>query len=264
MIPSTPQGTAAGARTSRPIARTITAVGSTAIVAMTVFVIVAFWLIASSQQRETTSRYAESEARAVATAIDAFDDMLRGQAEQAFGAFRRTLAPALELTAQGRLTSGGEPLEGNTTAVDRFAAEHAGGVATVFVRDGDDWRRVTTSLKKENGERAVGTLLDRKHPAYALLREGRPYVGRAMLFGKPYVTVYEPARDAAGQVVGVLFIGLDVSKVQAQVATLVAAPRLFDTGGLYVVDARSDGAQAALPFHPSHAGKTLGDVLGDG
>ncbi len=42
----------------RPLARTMTVAGSAAIVAMTMFVIAAFWIIASGQQRETSTRYA--------------------------------------------------------------------------------------------------------------------------------------------------------------------------------------------------------------
>ncbi|NWG76319.1 MAG: Cache 3/Cache 2 fusion domain-containing protein, partial [Rubrivivax sp.] len=249
---------------SRPLARTLTLGGSAAIVAMTVFVIAAIWLIVSSQQRTTSTRYATSEARAVASTIEAFDAALKDQAAQAFATFRKELAATFELTdeAAGRLTSYGEVLNESTTAVDRFAAEVPGGVATVFVRQGDDWRRISTSLTKENGERAVGTLLDRKHPAYALLAQGQKYVGRATLFGKPYVTVYEPARDAQGRVVGVLFVGIDVSKVQQQLAALVAGSRLYDSGGVYVLDTR--GADAALVLHPTLAGKKLGAVLGDG
>lgn len=48
---------------------------------------------------------------------------------------------------------------------------------------------MTTSLKKQDGERAYKTLLDRNHPAYSLMQEGKTYIGRASLFGKEYMTV---------------------------------------------------------------------------
>ncbi|MEW5973363.1 MAG: Cache 3/Cache 2 fusion domain-containing protein [Pseudomonadota bacterium] len=92
------------------------------------------------------------------------------------------------------MTSDGEILNLNFSHVDRFE-EMTGGVATVFERLGDDFLRITTSLKKENGERALGTLLDRRHPAYAALREGRPYLGLARLFGRDYMTHYTPIID---------------------------------------------------------------------
>jgi methyl-accepting chemotaxis protein len=60
--------------------------------------------------------------------------------------------------------------------------------STIFARSGDDFVRVTTSLKKQDGSRAIGTLLDRKAPAYALLLANKPYTGLAALFGKRLIT----------------------------------------------------------------------------
>lgn len=69
--------------------------------------------------------------------------------------------------------------------VDQFS-EYTGGVVTVFARKGDDFVRITTSLRNVQGERVMNTQLDRHHPAYALMLSGQPYVARANLFGKPY------------------------------------------------------------------------------
>jgi methyl-accepting chemotaxis protein-2 (aspartate sensor receptor) len=73
-------------------------------------------------------------------------------------------------------------------------------VATIFAANGDEFVRVTTSLKKENGERAVGTQLDHAHPSYPLLRAGgNNYIGLATLFGKQYITEYDPIKDSSGK-----------------------------------------------------------------
>jgi methyl-accepting chemotaxis protein-2 (aspartate sensor receptor) len=260
MNPSSDRGVA------RPISRTITLAGSVAILAMTVFTLTAFWLISASQQRDTAARYAASEARAIASAMTAFDASLKDMALQAYATFRQQFAPTLSLVdeKQGTLTSYGAMLNDDTGPVDRFAIDNPGGVATVFVKQGDDFRRITTSVKKENGERAVGTLLDRKHPGYGPLMQGQRYVGTATLFGKPYMTVYEPALDDRKKVVGVYFIGLDVGNAHKQIAQLVQSSKLYDSGGTYVVNLRQPGADAKLVFHASAAGKTLGEVLGDG
>ena len=45
-------------------------------------------------------------------------------------------------------------ITGNFGVVDNFT-QMTGGVATVFVRTGDDYLRISTSVKKENGDRAV-------------------------------------------------------------------------------------------------------------
>lgn len=54
----------------------------------------------------------------------------------------------------------------NFKIVDEFTKMTKGSVATIFVRKGDDFIRVSTSLKKEDGNRAIGTKLDISHPGY--------------------------------------------------------------------------------------------------
>ncbi|MGZ3499400.1 MAG: Cache 3/Cache 2 fusion domain-containing protein [Vulcanimicrobiaceae bacterium] len=39
------------------------------------------------------------------------------------------------------------------------------------------------------------------------IRKGDSYYGDADILGKPYVTGYEPIRDAKGQVIGIYFVG---------------------------------------------------------
>lgn len=130
----------------------------------------------------------------------------------------------LQPAPEGRapvLNCGGRVLNGDCAAIDRFT-EQTGMRATVFAREGEDFVRIATSVRKQDGERAVGTLLDRSHPAYRALHEGRPYAGYATVFGRQNLTRYDPVRDAAGQLVGVLYVGLDVSGMPA----LGAAARL--------------------------------------
>jgi methyl-accepting chemotaxis protein-2 (aspartate sensor receptor) len=108
------------------------------------------------------------------------------------------------------LFSGNELLNLNHREIDRFTAGTQA-TATLFVASGEDFVRIATSVKNQNGERVVGTMLDRSHPGYPSLRAGLPYTGYATLFGKQYMTKYEPIRDGAGVVIGVLFVGLDAS-----------------------------------------------------
>jgi methyl-accepting chemotaxis protein len=92
------------------------------------------------------------------------------------------------------------------------------GVATVFAMDPaeNNFIRRSTTLRQENGERAVGTYLDPAHPAQQYMRAGETYVGPATLFGRDYVTVYHPTVDPqSGAVNGILFIGLHVEPLLA-------------------------------------------------
>ena len=69
--------------------------------------------------------------------------------------------------------------------VDREVS-YTGGNATLFVYDdaSNQFVRRSTNLKKENGDRAVGTQLAPDHPGQAVLRKGEAYKGPAVLFSK--------------------------------------------------------------------------------
>ena len=90
--------------------------------------------------------------------------------------------------------------------VDNITA-NSGLVATLFVKSDNDFIRVTTNVKKDDGSRAVGTLLDVKSPALKSIREGKPYYGDAPIFNKTYVTGYEPIKNEKSEIVGIFFVG---------------------------------------------------------
>ncbi|MGC2410627.1 MAG: Cache 3/Cache 2 fusion domain-containing protein [Methyloceanibacter sp.] len=90
--------------------------------------------------------------------------------------------------------------------VDAVVKEN-GGAATLFVKAGDEYVRVATTVKKGDGSSAMGTTLDPKSPAVAMSNKGEAYYGDATIFGKPYVTGYEPIKDAGGKVIGIYFVG---------------------------------------------------------
>ncbi|WP_377298469.1 methyl-accepting chemotaxis protein [Rhizobium sp. SGZ-381] len=104
------------------------------------------------------------------------------------------------------------------TLVDR-TAQTISGVATVFQKQGSDFTRISTNVKNEKGERAIGTKLAADHPAQAYLARGEAYYGPAVLFGRNFITGYFPVKDAAGAVTGVLFIGIPLEVYFAQIAS---------------------------------------------
>ena len=82
-----------------------------------------------------------------------------------------------------------------------------GGTATLFVKSGDEYVRVATNVKKDDGSRAIGTVLDPKGPAIAMIKTGEAYYGDATILGKPYDTGYDPIKDASGNVIGIYYVG---------------------------------------------------------
>jgi methyl-accepting chemotaxis protein-2 (aspartate sensor receptor) len=141
---------------------------------------------------------------------------------------------------------------------DRFTAMTGGSVATIFEKKGEDFLRIATSLKKEDGSRAVGTTLDRGHPAYPLLLKGETYIGKATLFGKDYMTKYVPVKDGSGNVIGVYFIGFDITKTIKQLKDFIRSVKVGQTGYMYVLDS-SEKNKGTLIIHPAKEGQNILD-----
>lgn len=107
--------------------------------------------------------------------------------------------------------------------VDRTTS-FVGGVATLFVYDdaSKQFVRRTTNLKKENGDRAVGTQLAADHPAQAIVRKGEAYKGPAMLFGQRFYTAYHPIFDGAGKTIGLLFVGIPMAQLDGMLSHAIS------------------------------------------
>ena len=148
------------------------------------------------------------------------------------------------------LRSGGAVLNLNFGVPDAFLKQ-TGATSTFFVRVAQDFVRVTTSIKRKNGERPLGTPLDRAHPGYQELLAGRPYVGYATLFGTQYMTHYDPIFDSGGKVIGVLYVGIDVSNHRQMAISLklaliaVAGAALAGAVGIWSLTAHAPVAEVA-------------------
>jgi len=86
---------------------------------------------------------------------------------------------------------------------------------TIF--EGDT--RISTTLMN-NGARAVGTQLNRPDISNAVIGGGQTFEANAVLFGKPFKTLYWPLKDNAGKVMGMWFIGLDHSTVDRTISSI--------------------------------------------
>ena len=243
------------------IARRISLIGSAAVGLVMLGLCGAMAWSTAHQARAQVALFASEKAAAVAQSVDAFDSASKQVTDRFYTSFAEGFAKEFSLDeASGELRSWGEGLNNNFTAVDKFSAS-TGAVATIFVRQGDDFMRIATSLKKENGERAMGTALGKQHPAYAAMLAGRAYTGRAMLSGKPFMTRYQAVKDGAGQVVGLLFVGFDLSSFQTTIDQMVADGSLFESGGLVIIDPGKSAAEAVFVAHPRLKGRKLIEAL---
>ena len=119
----------------------------------------------------------------------------------------------------GKLLAGDYPFNDNFELPDKVK-EICGGTATVFMGD----TRVSTNVLKPDGSRAVGSRLE--GPALeTVIRQGQKYRGEADVLGVRYFTAYDPIRNAQGETIGALYVGVQKNDYYAtyyQVVWIVA------------------------------------------
>jgi methyl-accepting chemotaxis protein len=213
-------------------------------------------------EREETAKLQNTNQLAL-NLIAQTDSILRQQAENWGLAFAGALAGDYSLESTGDvplLKLNGVPLNDNTHDVDIFSNSGKGSVATLFARRADDYVRIATSVKKEDGSRATGTTLGKEHPAFASISEGKPFTGKATLFGRQYMTKYDPIKDSRGQVIGIHFVGIDIMGSLEYMKETIRKIKLGQSGYAYVLDGKPGPAAGTLLIHPVQEGKNIAET----
>lgn len=100
---------------------------------------------------------------------------------------------------------GERKINNNYDVVDAVRKAH-NATATVFVKDGDEFVRVSTNVLTPEGKRGIGTQLAR-NAAYAAVSAGKSYCGPIDVLGTAFDACYNPIKDASGKIIGVSYIG---------------------------------------------------------
>ncbi len=169
-----------------------------------------------------------------------------------------------EARALGEPSLGGEVKVGDKTVSDLLFGKEAmanrfelvdglvgrmGGTATLFVASGEEFVRVTTNVRKPDGSRAIGTVLDPKGKAIAAIREGKSFAGVVDILGSPYFTAYEPIVGAGGKVIGVYYAGYKIETLQ-ELGKNIESQRILERGFVSLHDGRGN-----VMFYSSHIDK---------
>jgi hypothetical protein len=100
---------------------------------------------------------------------------------------------------------GARKINNNYDVVDEIK-KTTGASATVFVKEGDDFIRVSTNVLTPEGKRGVGTPLARAK-AYEAVSKGEPFCGQVDVLGTPFDACYHPIKDGGGKVIGLTYVG---------------------------------------------------------
>ena len=92
------------------------------------------------------------------------------------------------------------------------------GKVTIFSGD----TRVATNVKDESGKRQVGTKASQEVVSH-VLTGGDSFLGTANVMGEEHHAAYQPIKDSAGKIIGMLFVGVSVHEMDDAVHTLVTS-----------------------------------------
>ena len=116
------------------------------------------------------------------------------------------------------MDGGGNSITHQYKVVDEISAE-LGIVATIFVKENNDYRRISTSIVDNLGKRVVDTYLGSGSSAFAAVQSGDQYIGKAVILGKDYLTAYQPIfAPGTKDNIGILFIGIEMSSLEEMIA----------------------------------------------
>ncbi|RXJ94367.1 chemotaxis protein [Malaciobacter molluscorum] len=147
------------------------------------------------------------------------------------------------------ITNNGEILNNNFKIVDNYT-KIKGSTATVFVKMEDKFVRVTTSLKRPDGTRTLGTFLGKNSPAYDVIMSGKKYFGTAHLFGNEYMAVYNPIIKN-NKVIGILYVGYNYTESYNEFIKRLKNKVIGKTGYVYILSTKSK-TKGNFLLHPEY------------
>ena len=199
-----------------------------------------------NEKIETFNQVAKTGANKMASVFMSMIDEVEIQ-ENSFVDIKGLRTPKIKIDNQS--------INMNYKLVDEFTRMTDGSVATIFVRDNDEFIRVSTSLKKQNQERAIGTKLNKNHPGYKKVLQGEEYLGKAKLFGKEYMTKYIPLIQN-NKVIGIAFVGFDITKDVKALQTDISNKKIGQSGYYYIINSKKGKSYGKFLVHPTLKNKS--------
>ncbi|GIF37546.1 methyl-accepting chemotaxis protein [Actinoplanes xinjiangensis] len=145
----------------------------------------------------------------------------------------------------------------------------SGATITVFQRmnAAGDLLRIGTTVKSAKGTRAIGTYIPatadgKPNAVAAAIKAGKQYRGVAAVVGTPYVSVYDPIRNAAGDVIGALYVGVPQAEALVNLTATISEIKIQTNGWVSVFStAAADRGRIVASSLADVAGETALDAV---
>lgn len=142
-----------------------------------------------------------------------------------------------------------EVLYNSTSVVDKVT-ELTRAKATIFQKIEGGYLRISTSVVKSDGSRAVNTFIPEGSPVIKAIEKGETFSGRAIVVGNWYLTTYKPIK-IDNNIVGMLFVGMPEKDLK-NIKDIFNQKRYLKTGYPYIVD-----KEGKFIVHPAKEGATF-------
>lgn len=147
----------------------------------------------------------------------------------------------------------GQSTQANQHALVDSVTSIMSGTATIFVKSGTDYVRISTNVMKDK-QRAIGTKLSPTGNAIKNINQGKAYYGQVDILGKPYITGYEPIFAANGEVIGIWYVGYSADLKELESA--LAEQTILNKGFVALRDITGN-----IRLHSQHLSKSAIDAI---
>ncbi|MFW6352659.1 MAG: methyl-accepting chemotaxis protein, partial [Bacteroidota bacterium] len=141
----------------------------------------------------------------------------------------------------------GKTIQNSTAIVDTITSR-IGGTATIFQKIPEGFLRISTNVKNESGERAVGTFIPNDSEVVKTIMNGNSFYGRAFVVNDWYLTGYSPIKKD-NEVIGMLYYGRP-EKDLAGLRQTFNNKKYFESGYPFLID-----REGTFILHPENEGE---------
>jgi len=208
----------------------------------------------TSQQLDSIQVDADEQAKTLVRLLSVTDELVTDKADLSMRLLKEQSKVLGEPSIEGQigfqdrvvpnLIFGKIPVTNFFKLVDDLSSV-VGGTATIFVKNGSDFIRITTNVLKTNDSRATGTRLNPTSKAFTALSQGKVFHGVVDVLDEPYITRYDPMYDAKGSVIGAYYVGYKVD--MKVIRDAVRNTRQLKSGFAMVLDGNNK-----IRFHSAH------------
>lgn len=143
----------------------------------------------------------------------------------------------------------GSIIQNNFSIVDEIQ-KMTGSTSTIFQKIPQGYLRISTNIKNDKGERAVGTYIPNSSEVIKTIEKGETFYGRAFVVNDWYLTAYEPI-IIDGEIQGILYVGVKEKNVN-KLKKIFSEKKYFASGYPFMVD-----KTGTFIIHPKKEGENF-------